>query len=215
MAGWGPVGSRPGWGVSPLTPAVPRTSCAGATPPPARTVASAGRPTPSTAVSATAAGPASTVTCPVSPVRWPRGSKVIVLSRPGVPGARWAPAVRGPSPGPRRSAQASRSLRPRPHRHRRDQPVPERGPVHGRRQHAPLPLPGGLHRQLLRGPGGRVLAQPLPQRRHLHGLPWRLLLRGGGPSRGRVSGVCPRVPGPGLGASAGGTRELPPDVDTL
>lgn len=46
----------------------------------------------------------------------------------------------------------------------------------GHRQHSLLPLPGRLHRQLLRGAGGRVLPQPLPEWSHLHGLPGRLLL---------------------------------------
>lgn len=176
--GLGPWGRRVGCEQG--CPLVPRPSCAGATRPPARMTAGAGRPTRSTAVSATAAGPASTVTCPASPARWPRGSKV---SSPGfsVPtghptsevrrcaaqGARW-PLGRG--------AGASRSACCVPRRRQRDPLVPERGPLHECGQHTPLPLPGRLHGQLLRGAGGRVLAQPLPERGHLHRLPRRLLL---------------------------------------
>lgn len=102
--------------------------------------------------------------------------------------------VSPPSPGSPGSIPREGSpglmLPPRaPRRHRRDPPVPERRALHGRGQHAPLPLPAGLHGQLLRGPGGRVLAQPLPERGHLHRLPRWLLLRGGDPSPGE-GGVC-------------------------
>ena len=160
--GLGPWGRRVGCEQG--CPLVPRPSCAGATRPPARMTAGAGRPTRSTAVSATAAGPASTVTCPASPARWPRGSKV---SSPGfsVPtghptsevrrcaaqGARW-PLGRG--------AGASRSACCVPRRRQRDPLVPERGPLHECGQHTPLPLPGRLHGQLLRGAGGRVPTTP-------------------------------------------------------
>lgn len=91
------------------------------------------------------------------------------------------PAQAPPAASPGREAPASRSRPRAPRRHRRDPPVPERRALLGRGQHAPLPLPAGLHGQLLRGPGGRVLAQPLPERSHLHRLPRRLLLRGGDP----------------------------------
>lgn len=75
-------------------PLAPRPLCAGATPPPARTTAGAGRPTRCIVASATAAGLVSTATCPASPVRWPRSSKVTC---PGssVPTGRPNPEVRG------------------------------------------------------------------------------------------------------------------------
>lgn len=181
-----------------MTPAVPRTSCAGVTPRRVRTVASAGRPTRCTAASATAAGPASTATCPTCPARWPRSDKVAPPPRPGLP----APAGCPPS-----GVRTSETLLPvRPPRHQRHPSVPERGALSGCGQHAPLPLPSGLHRQLLRGPGGRVLTQPLPERGHLHRLPWRLLLRGGDPSWGAGGVCCERhcVPGPRVQAGAAG-----------
>ena len=139
-------------------PLVPRPLCAGVTRPPERMRAGAGRPTRCTAVSATAAGPASTATCPVSPARWLRGSKV---TSPGfsVPTGRPTSEVRRrAAQGARlplgREAGASRSARRVPRRHQRDPLVPERGPLRECGQHTPLPLPGWLHGQLLRGAGG-------------------------------------------------------------
>jgi len=45
-------------------------------------------------------------------------------------------------------------------------------------KHAPLPVPGGLHRQLLRGAAGWVWLQPLPERCYLPGSPGWIPVRG-------------------------------------
>lgn len=65
-----------------------------------------------------------------------------------------------------------------PGRYRRSASLQEFGALCGHRQHSFLPMPGRLHRQLLRGAGGRMLPQPLPEWSHMHRLPGRLLLRG-------------------------------------
>lgn len=78
----------------------------------------------------------------------------------------------GAEPGPWVSPSSSLC------RHRCRLPVPAWRTLRGRRQHPPLPLPGWLHGQLLRGGGGRVFTQPLPEWGHLYRLPGWLLLQG-------------------------------------
>ena len=96
-----------------------------------------------------------------------------------------------PAAAPQQGSPGLTPLPLGPCRCQRQPPVPQRRALRERGQHAPLPLPGWLHGQLLRGPGGRVLAQPLPEWGYLHRLPWWLLLRGGDPARvgACVSGV--------------------------
>lgn len=59
-----------------------------------------------------------------------------------------------------------------------------------REEHPPLPVPGGVHGQLLRGAAGWVWLQPLPERSHLPGSPGRIPVRGNPRERDKNWGHC-------------------------